>query len=176
MPTVRWVPSGAGPQGAFGQTPRGVILHGSRSGRVGIGRQEEFDSTSGWAANPSNVLGWNITCGEDEYDRHLDERDWGWDAFQASTIYLGCEFAQAVEAWPITDAQVRAFCHWFATYARTVWPGLPLHMPTHAEVEHSGETGRPPTGKTDVFSYSSPRTAELRARILARLASQYGIR
>lgn len=170
------MPSAAGPQGVFGATPRGVILHGSRSGHAALSRQAEFNATSAWAANPSNVLGWNLTVGEDAYDRHLDEQQWGWDAYEASKVYLGAEFAQAVEEWPITDAQVRAFCHWFATYARKVWPALSLHMPSHAEVEHSGETGHGITGKTDAFSYGSPRMDDLRARILARLDAQHGIR
>lgn len=153
-----------------------MLLHGSRSGNAGLTRAQEFTNTSGWAANPSNTLGWSITCGEDAYDRHMDEEEWGWNAYDASKGYLACEFAQAVEAWDITDAQVNAFCHWFARQARVAWPALSLSMPTHAEAEHLNLTGHGVTGKSDVFGWESPRADELRGRILARLDSQYGIR
>jgi hypothetical protein len=72
-----------------------VILHGSRSGHAELTRKQEYDNTVGWAANPSNVLGWTLTCGEDEYTRHVDEQHWGWSAYDASKVYLACEFAQA---------------------------------------------------------------------------------
>lgn len=170
------MPSGSGPQGRFGSVPRGVILHGSRSDHPELSRAQEFDGTSRWAANPSNPLGWTATVSEDCYDRHIDEGAWGYSAFNASTIYLAVEFAQAVEAWPITDPMVNAFCHWYAIHARKRWPTLPLRFPSHSEVEASGEIGHAPSGKTDVFRLHAPRMEDLRARILARLDGQHGIR
>lgn len=155
--------------------PRGVILHGSRSGNPQFTTAQEFNNTSAWAANPSNVLGWNAGIGDDCYDVHLDAAHWGWNAYEASKVYLAVEFAQPVESRPISDAQVNAFCHWYATVARKQWPTLPLHMPTHSQVEASGEIMHAPSGKTDVFSLNSPNADELRSRILKRLKEVYGI-
>lgn len=172
---MRSIPSAAGPQGVYAATPRGVILHGSRSGQAAYDTAKEMEVTDAWAANPANAYGWQCTIGDDVVSIHLGESNWGWNAFQASEVYLAVEFAQATEAHPISDAQVRAFCWWYAKKARATWPALSLHMPTHSEVEASGEIQHSPSGKTDVFSLHSPAADELRSRILARLKSEYGI-
>lgn len=156
------------PAGTFGQRPRGIILHGSRSGRASNPIAAEYVGTASYEVNNSAGLGWNATIGEDVVALHVDARRWGWNARAASMHYLAVEIAQPVEAVDVTDGQVRAFCDWVRQHVLPVWPDLPMHFPTHAEVEHSGETGVR-DGKTDVFSYGSPRADELRARILANL-------
>lgn len=154
--------------GQFIQTPRGVVLHGSRSGGSHDVRQE-FIGTVNFAHSPGvNGLGWNVTVGDDEIGFHIPAWGWGWHARAASMHYLSCEFAQATEAHDITDGQVRAFCWWLRSTVFLTFPNLPRHFPTHAEVERSGETGAI-DGKTDVFSYGSARAVELRARIMAEL-------
>ena len=160
--------------GSFASTPRGVILHGSRSGQAGNSRHAEYIGTARYeqsnrqqSAEGPWKLGWSATIGEGVVAWHMEADQWGHNASAASRLYLGVEFAQAVEAWPITDAQVEAFAAFFLR-CRQRWPNLPMHFPTHAEVERSGEAGAV-FGKTDVFSFGSPRTDELRGRILARL-------
>lgn len=152
--------------GPFRKTPKGVILHGSRSGLPHRAGHAEFMSTANFAAAGANGLGWNATIGDDEVALHLPMAAWGWNARAASDDYLAVELAQPVEATPITDAQVRAFC-WFFEEARKRWPSLPRHFPTHAELD-GNETGAY-DGKTDVFRRGSAKTEDLRQRILARL-------
>jgi hypothetical protein len=109
-----------------------------------------------------------VTGGNDEITEHMSPREYGWHARGASDDYLGYEFAQAVAEWTITDAQVHAFAWWFINRVLPVWPNIPLHFPTHAEVERWGETGAR-DGKTDCYPVGDPRADELRARILALL-------
>lgn len=154
--------------------PRGIILHGSRSGALGppspAGRHKEYIGTANYAVNEPGGLGWNATVGEDEIAVHMAFNRWGWNARGCSSLYLAVEFAQPLESWPITDAQVRAFC-WFFGEARKMWPALPASFPTHAELDGTTLYGTY-DGKTDVFSRDSPQTEDLRRRIHARLESQ----
>jgi hypothetical protein len=151
--------------------PKGVVLHGSRSG-VNQSTKREFDGTRRWATVEPDGLGWNVTVGDDEISIHMPVEDWGWHARACSSRYLSCEFAQGIESLDISDAQVRTFCWWMRRHVFNKWPALEVVyiMPTHAEVEHWGETGKI-DGKTDVFSFGSSRTEELRNRIKARLRS-----
>lgn len=149
--------------GKFQSLPKGVILHGSRSGSSKATVGQEFSGTAAWAQNSSHELGWNATIGSDAVAIHIEPQFWGWNARKASSVYLAVEFAQAVEDWEITDAQVRAFCWYFLKRLRDKWPNLPAYFPTHAEVEKAWETGAF-DGKTDVFS-SKERSDALRARI-----------
>jgi len=167
-------PSYAGPQGSLPPTPRGVLQHGSRSGRP-LTYQQEFDGTGRWAMNPDNVLGWNCTIGEGIIDIHLPIRNFGWNAFGASAVYVAVEYAQPTEAYPITDLMVRTHNWFFAAVVRPAFPRIPLHFPSHAEVEHTGEIGHTPSGKSDAFSYGSPRMQDLRARILKNLREEWNI-
>lgn len=152
--------------GPFRRTPRGIILHGSRSGRPELAGHAEFMSTARYAAGGAGGLGWNATVGDDEIALHMSMGAWGWNARAASDDYLALELAQPVESVAITDAQVRAVC-WFYEEARRRWPSLPAHFPTHADLD-GNETGAY-DGKTDVFRKGSPRTKELRKRIMTRL-------
>lgn len=155
--------------GAFTAMPQGVILHGSRSGNAGNSTGREFDGTVNYVRNGTNgETGWHVTVGDGRVALHLTPSEFGWHARAASRSYIGVEFAQAVEAHEISDAQVSAFAWYFQHVIRATWPGISLHMPTHAEVERSGETGRI-DGKSDVFGYGSPRADELRARIRAAI-------
>lgn len=173
-PRVTRRDSAAGPQGSLPPTPRGVLLHGSRSGRP-LTYAQEFDGTVRWAQNPDNVLGWHATVAEGEIALHVPVRLFGWNAFAASSLYVAIEYAQPTEAYPITDLMVRT-ANWFiATLVRPTFPRMPLHFPSHAEVEHSGETGHGITGKSDAFSYRSPRMDELRERMRANLADEWHV-
>lgn len=156
------------PAGRFGRTPKGIILHGSRSGIAGNPKDREYTACANWEVNNPNDLGWNATIGERKVAIHLPPQEWGWNARAASDDYLAVEFAQATVDDPITDAQVTAFADWVKTRVLVAWPGLPMHMPTHAEVEKSGETGQV-DGKSDVFPAGDSRADELRSRIMAAL-------
>jgi hypothetical protein len=173
-PKVLYTASAAGPQGSLPPTPRGVLQHGSRSDRP-LTRQQEFEATDGWAQNPSNPLGWNATIGEGVVSLHLPIRQWGWNAFAASAVYFAVEYAQPTEAYDITDLQVRTHNWLFATMVRPAWPRIPMHFPSHAEVEHSGEIAHTPSGKTDVFSFGSSKMENLRQRLGDNLRREWGI-
>lgn len=156
------------PAGRFAATPKGVILHGSRSGRAGNPLDAEYKGTAGWEVNNPDDLGWNATIGEGRVALHLDPREWGWNARAASDKYLAVELAQPTAGDVITDGQVAAFADWVKTRVLPVWPKLPLVFPTHAEVEASGETGKR-DGKTDVYPVGDSRAVALRGRIMAAL-------
>lgn len=174
MPRVIYRDSAAGPQGSLPPTPRGILEHGSRSARP-LTYSQEFDGTVRWAQNADNVLGWTFTIGEGEIAIHLPIRTFGWNAFAASALYLAVEFAQPTESYPITDLMVRTHNWAFATLIRPAYPRIPLVFKSHAEVEHSGETGHGITGKSDAFSFGSPKMDDLRRRIRANLDDEWGI-
>jgi hypothetical protein len=155
--------------GQFAVRPRGIILHGSRSDQAGRPTHQEFLGTAAYQGTNPGDLGWNATIGNDEIAIHLEANEWGYNAFSASKVYLAVEFAQPTVNDPISDGQVRAFCWWMRKYVLARWPDLSLHFPTHSDVEHTGEIGHAPSGKTDVFPYNDPRAAELQNRILTRL-------
>jgi hypothetical protein len=154
------------PAGTFAAMPRGVILHGSRSGKAGNPQAAEYLGTARYEQSNTAGLGWHVTVADDRVAVHLDPREWGWHALQASKVYLGCEFAQPTVDEPITDAQVDAFCAWFSSRVQPAWPGLPLHFPSHAEADREFGVNQ---GKTDAFPLGDPRMDDLRARIMARL-------
>lgn len=158
------------PAGTFAAMPLGVILHGSRSGRAGNPKASEYLGTARWEVSNPDDLGWHATIGEGVVAVHLAPNEWGWHARTASTRYLGVELAQATVDEPITDGQVAAFADWLKTRILPAWPGLPMHFPTHAEVEASGETGKR-DGKTDAFPAGDKRADELRGRIMAALGA-----
>lgn len=148
--------------GKFASAPTSVILHGSRSGS-GNNTEQEYQGTSNYAMNEPGGLGWNATIGDGKYCMHMNMDQWGWNARGASQKYLGVEFAQATADLPISDAQVEAFCAFFAE-AKKTWPNLGTDFPTHAELPEGIADG-----KSDVFPIHDPRADELRARIMARL-------
>lgn len=154
--------------GTFAHKPSGIILHGSRSGQQwSIG--SEFDSCRNFAAGGAGGLGWNVTVGQDEYSVHMTARQWGWNARSpASQTLLAVEFAQAQLVDPITDAQVRAFVHWYEHEVVPVWGALDLSadaaLPMHSELPAGMADG-----KTDAFLAWSERANDLRARIRAAL-------
>jgi hypothetical protein len=153
--------------GAFTERPRGIILHGSRSGQSwSISR--EFDSCRNYAAGGANGLGWNITCGELEYSIHLSPRKWGWNARSASRSYLGVELAQANFGDPITDAMVTALVHWYKHEVVPIWGELPLGSDAALPTHNSLPEGKA-DGKSDCMIDPSPDLTDLRKRIRARL-------
>ena len=157
--------------GQFSTVPKGIILHGSRSGVSGNPKAREALGCSNWVNNNPSGMGWNATIGENEYYVHMPASMWGWNAFSASDDYLAVEFAQATVDEPITDAQVDAFVHYVKTQVFPIWPDIPLTLKTHAEVEASGETVQT-SGKTDVFPYRDVRAEDLKARILKKLKGE----
>lgn len=154
--------------GEYARVPRGVILHGSRSG-LSQPLDREFYGTTAYAQREDHGLGWTATIGDDMIALHLTPAFWGWNARKASSLYLAVEFAQPTAEQTITDGQVRAFCWAYTAIWRVYWPDLPAHFPTHAELDVLGMTGQR-DGKTDCYPYGDPRTEDLRARITARLA------
>jgi hypothetical protein len=159
--------------GTFANQPQGVILHGSRSGSQN-GTAAEYRGTVGYVSRGTDgTVGWHATIGDDAYAVHMDAGRWGWSARAASQRFLAVEFAQATVDRSISDAQVRAFCHWLQHEALPVWPGLPMHFPSHAEVEAAGLTGAR-DGKTDVYPGGDPRLEDLRRRIGERLGFEPG--
>lgn len=152
--------------GAFASQPQGVILHGSRSGSSNDAMRE-YQGTARYAGSGIE-LGWNATVGPGIYAVHMPGTHWGWNARAASQKFLAVEFAQATIDQPIDDSMVDAFVQWLQLEALPVWPGLPMHFPSHAEVEAAGLTGAR-DGKTDCWPGGDPRLDDLRARIGARL-------
>lgn len=136
---------------------------------------DEFDGTDRWAANSGNVLGWHATIGPGIISIHLGAREFGWNAFAASGVYVAVEYSQPLEDYDITDEMVRTHNWYFATILRPALPHLPLHFPSHSEVEHSGEIQHVPSGKTDAFSYGSTKMENLRERVYNNLRSEWGI-
>src|SRR5262245_1018355 len=154
------------PAGRFAARPRGVVLHGSRSGVAGNPKDKEWLGTARYEVNNPDGLGWHATIGEGKVAVHLTPQEWGWHAKAASQVYLGVEFAQATVDEPITHGQVLAFADWLKTRMLPGWPGLPLHFPSHAEVDREFNQQQ---GKTDVFPLGDPRMEDLRTRIMALL-------
>jgi hypothetical protein len=157
------------PAGAFSSTPRGIVLHGSRSGKAGNPQMAEYTGTANWEVNNPNSLGWNITVADHRVAEHIDVRHWGWHAKAASPHYLSVEFAQPTVNDAITDAQVDALADWIKTRVTPVWGDLGFHFPSHAEVQQSGEAGD--RGNTDVYPLGDPRLDTLRNRLYALLGA-----
>lgn len=154
--------------GTFATQPKGVILHGSRSGKE-WSLWEEFLSTARWAANASNPYGWNATIGEDVYSVHIPATHYGVNAGTLeSSQYLAVEFAQATVHQAITDKQVAAFVDWYREAVLPHWPGLKLgsdaSLPAHAELPQGIAAG-----KSDVFPRQDGRLHQLRDRIRVAL-------
>lgn len=144
--------------GMFRDTPKGVIIHGSRSGLDGT-EMDEFQRTVNWARNHTHGLAWNATIGPDVVAIHLEAGEWGWNARAHSWEWLAVEFSQARMGDPVSDAQVRAFAWWFLNRARKRWPELPAEFPMHAELS-AGKVD----GKTDLYP-AGPEADAFRERI-----------
>jgi hypothetical protein len=164
------------PAGTFVGYPRGVTLHGSRSGRASNPLPAEYAGTANWCVVNPDGLGWNATIGPGIVAVHLNARQWGWNARAASDEYLAVELAQPTAANAITDEQVEAFADWFVSDVHPTWPALPItraSFPTHAELEAWGATGNH-DGKTDVFPVNDARADQLRDRIIDRINAKLG--
>lgn len=157
------------PAGRFSSMPKGIILHGSRSGAAGNPKAKEYLGTARYEVNNPDGLGWHATIGPGRVAAHLTPQEWGWHALQASKVYMGVEFAQATVDEPITDDQVAAFVDWFKTRVLPVWPNMPTHFPSHAEADKEFGVSQ---GKTDAFPLGDPRMDDLRARIMRGLGNQ----
>jgi hypothetical protein len=150
-------------------SPKGLLLHGTRSGAAGNSTAQEFDGTVNYVQNGTDgTVGWHCTVGDNEIALHMKPDQYGWNARAASDHYLAAEFAQATVDKPISNAQVDAFCWWVQHEVLPVFPALPHVLKTHAEVEDSGETGAN-DGKSDVYPTGDARAEDVKARIRARL-------
>lgn len=153
------------PAGTFARQPLGCILHGSRSDVAGRSPGQELASTITWARTNPKGLGWNATGGPDVYVTHLPASQWGWNAYEASALWLAYEFTQPTILDPITDAHVRAFVTWWQRAVLPVWPGLEPTLATlvcHSELPEGIREG-----KTDTFAKGDPLIADLKRRIVA---------
>lgn len=165
-PTVRAEFAQGRVAGTFAVQPRGVILHGSRSGK----RQDalkEYSGTVNWAVGNPAGLGWHATIGPGVYGAHMTARQWGWNAREHSRDFLAVEFAQPTIDDPITDAMVAAFVEWWRIEVAPVWPALTprvLLLPMHSELPAGKRDG-----KTDAFRAGSAEADDLRRRIYAAL-------
>lgn len=157
------------PAGRFTSVPKGVILHGSRSGKAGNPKDVEYLGTARYEQNNPD-LGWHATVGENKVAVHLTPYEWGWNARDASQFYIAVEIAQATVDEEITDAQCAALADYLKTRIFPVWGDLGFHFPTHAELEAWGETGQK-DGKTDVFPLGDPRVDGVRNRLYALLGA-----
>lgn len=151
--------------GTWTQTPLGVVLHGSRSGRADYTTAQEFAGTVAYAMNGTDGINmWHVTIGDDDVAVHLYPDQWGWHARKYSERWLGAEFAQPTVGHAISDAQIRAFVWWFYNIARKRWPDLEPHFVFHSEIMPGILDG-----KTDPFPNGSAELVELRQRILGML-------
>ena len=150
--------------GTFTGTPKGFLLHGSRSGIARNPKDKEALATSNWALNNPEGLSWHASIGEHEVYIHMEAYQWGWNARSASDDYIAVEFAQATVTEPITSLQVQAFAQYVRNLVLPTYPNIPMVFVTHADVEKSGETGKI-DGKTDVFPYGSAEAEGLKQRI-----------
>lgn len=144
-------------------TPKGVILHGTRSGGANSVEQE-YQGTLNFVRSGAGGLGWTATIGENKVCTHMDCGLWGWNARAASPHYLATEFAQAHLGDLITDGQIDTFVWWFKYIARNRWPNLPAYFVNHSDID-GNETGNY-DGKTDV---EPAGVHTVRDRILAKL-------
>lgn len=155
--------------GIFRAQPKGIILHGSRSGKR-QGTMAEYIGTVNWAQINPEGLGWNATIGPAVYATHFSAKHWGWNAREHSPDYLAVEFAQPTIQADITDAQVAAFAEWYRVHVRPAWPNLTpraLVLPMHSELPAGKRDG-----KSDAFMPNSERANDLRRRIYAALEGQ----
>lgn len=156
------------PAGRFSSMPKGVILHGSRSGVAGNPKDKEYLGTARYEVANTDDLGWNATIGENKVAVHLTPQEWGWNARGSSDNWLAVEIAQATVDEPITDAQVAALADWIKTRVLPAWPSLPMMFPSHAELDGTPEYG-PKDGKSDVFPLGDQRMENLRTRLMKAL-------
>lgn len=150
--------------GMFTACPLGFLLHGSRSG---LDRSElaEFEGTVRYAQGGAGGLGWHVTVMSGKVAIHMRPYAYGWNAYEASKLYIACEFSQPRLGDPIPDAAIDAFCWYIVEHVLPVWPAIPLNLVHHASLPEGKRDG-----KTDAFPDGDPRQAEMNERVLARLA------
>lgn len=144
-------------RGQFLVRPKGVILHGSRSG-VPKPLSLEYQSTVRYLTEGTggSYLAWHATIGEREYAVHLPATQWGWNAREHSSEYLAVEFAQPTVGWTVTGLQIEAYWAWYQQEIRPVWGAIDT-LVTHAELPAGVRDG-----KSDVYPIGDARVAELK--------------
>ena len=150
--------------------PRGGLLHATAS-PTGKSVEDEYRGTVNFVRNGAGGLGWDVTIGHDVLCEHAPDLSlWGYHARRASHVYMAAEFAKSAYGdQRITDGQIRAWCWWWVNRVLKRYPGTPLYLPTHAEIDQRGETGVY-DGKVDIYPFGSRQAEDVRSRIKARLA------
>ena len=155
--------------------PRGLVLHGTRSG-VPKTIHDEYDGTRDWAThalvhdpvNGDYYLGWHVTVGEDEYSVHMTAREWGWNCGGDSMYRFAIEFAQWDVSQAITDRQVRTAARAIKNELLPQWGPYdwsdPNAMKGHSELPQGIRDG-----KTDTFPLNSAALAMLKQRLQVAL-------
>jgi hypothetical protein len=161
------------PAGRFTAPPKGVIFHGSRSGRAGNPLDAEYKATAGYEVSNPLGLGWNATVGPGKVAIHMDVRSWGWNARAASDKYIGVEISQPTVNDPLPDSVPTALADYIFDHVWPVWGELDWHFPSHAELEAWGETGQK-DGKTDLYPAGDERMNAFRQKVYDRLTERKG--
>lgn len=152
-----WLPGNEA--GSMFRTPKGIILHGSRSTQ-NYNTEQEYQGTLRYVRNGAGGFGWHASVGDYKICYHMPFHRWGHNAREHSLEYIAVELAQANEGDPISDGEIIAAA---AVYhdALATWPALPMFFPYHSELPAGIRDG-----KTDV----EPRGLHsVRDRVLAAL-------
>lgn len=145
--------------------PRGLLLHGSRSGIAGRDALVEYQACRDWAMNPNNGgLGWHASIGPGIVAVHMGPTVYGWNCGSHSSEWIAVEFAQPTIDDAIDDSQVDAYCWWVRNEVLAAWPNLPHVIMAHSELNQGQREG-----KTDVFPRGSAALEEVKQRIRERL-------
>jgi hypothetical protein len=146
---------------------KGVIFHGSRSGKAGNPLEAEWLGTARYEQNNPLGLGWNATVGPGKVAIHLPATQWGHNARDASSHYVGVEIAQPTVNDPLPDSVPIALADYIFDHVWPVW-GEVWHFPSHAELELWGETGQK-DGKSDLYPAGDERMNVFREKVYAQL-------
>jgi hypothetical protein len=146
---------------------KGVIFHGSRSGKAGNPLDAEWLGTARYEQNNPLGLGWNATVGPGKVAIHMTARVWGHNARAASPHYVAVEIAQPTVNDPLPDSVPIALADYIFDHVWSVW-GEVWHFPSHAELELWGETHQV-DGKSDLYPAGDDRMNVFREKVYAQL-------
>ena len=134
--------------GTYEGTPEGIIIHGTRSGQ-GYSINREYTATLNYVAGGAAGLGWLCTIGDGVLAWHMNINEWGWNAREHSSKYIGVEVAQAKLGDTPSDAQIEGIAYVW-TRCKSVWPAMPLRFVNHSDLPagiRDGKTDIEPRGK-----------------------------
>jgi hypothetical protein len=131
-------------------TPRGFLLHASRSGAA-HDNAREFAALCNVARSNEQGLGWHASIGPGVVAVHMSPTMWGWNAREHSRDYIAAEFSQGQLWGEIEDSQIDAYCWWVQNEVLPVWPNIPRVFVHHAQLAAGIRDG-----KTDVYPNTQP--------------------